>query len=265
MFNFSPQSNYSMPAHFGGVEGQPRSWTYADVTSVLIRYETDLEALSRYVPEPFEITQPVVGINYSMNRGVEWMAGGNYNLIGVNVPVAYRHGDERIEGQYALVVWENKTCPILGGREQTGIPKIFADIEDLHQLEDRLFTSASYEGSAFLRIDARKTNAVTPEELSVINQQLGKLNWFGWRYIPNTGGPGAALSHPTLYPIESVFTSGWRGEGRVHWQALTWEQNPTQAHIIEALSTLPINSYGDCAITSGNQVLRVDTARELSS
>lgn len=265
MFVLSPQSNYLMPAHFGGVEGPPRSWTYADVTSILIRYETDLQALSRYVPECFEITQSVIGISYSMCRGVEWMAGGNYNLITVNAPVVYRHADERIEGEYALVVWENKTCPILAGREQTGIPKIFADIEDPHQLEDRLFASASYGGSAFLRIEARKTNTMTPEQLSVVNQQLGKFNWFGWRYIPNTGRPGAALSHPTLYPIENVFTSGWRGEGRVHWQALTWEQNPTQAHIIEALSQLPIDSYGVCAITSGSQVLRADTARELPS
>lgn len=265
MFSFSPESNYSMPAHFGGVEGQPSPAAYADITGVLIGYETDPEALSRYIPESFEITQPLVEIMYQMNRGVEWMAGGNYNLIAVNVPVAYGHGSERIQGLYALVVWENKTCPILAGREQTGIPKIFADIEDAHQLEDRLFTSASYEGSAFLRIEARKTNAMSPEELSALNQQLGKLNWFGWRYIPNIGRPGAALSHATLYPIESVFTRGWQGEGRVYWQPLTWEQNPMQAHIIEALSQLPINSYGECAITSGSQVLRGDIARELSS
>lgn len=158
MFEFSPDSNYSMPAHFGGTEGEPRSWTYADVSLIAVDYETELELLARYVPERFEITEPVIKASYAMVRGVEWMAGGSYTLIAVDVPVAY----------------------------------------------------------------------------------------------------------PTLYPIENVFTAGWRAEGKVQWQALSWEQHPTQAHIIDALSQLPIKAYRDCTITAGSQMLRVDTARELS-
>lgn len=78
------------------------------------------------------------------------------------------------------------------------MPKIFANIEDHHQLGDRLFTNASYEGATFLRMDFQKIGTMTAEEVSALNQQSGKLNWFGWRYIPNTGRPGAALSHATL-------------------------------------------------------------------
>ena len=60
MFKFSENLNYSMPAHFGGTEGQPRRWTYSDVTTIGINYETDLEKLAQYIPEAFEITQPTV-------------------------------------------------------------------------------------------------------------------------------------------------------------------------------------------------------------
>jgi acetoacetate decarboxylase len=200
-----------------------------------------------------------------MNRGVEWLAGGGYNLVAVNVPVRYRDGSDSIEGAYALVVWESNATPILGGREQTGIPKIFADVADLHQLDDRLFGNVSYEGSTFLRIDVRKTGALTKGELATVNHQLGELNWFGWRYIPNTGRPGAALSHPTLYPVEHAYTAAWHAQGTVDWQELTWEQNPTQAHIISALAALPIVSYEDCIVTSGSDMIRVDRAQELSS
>ncbi len=97
---------------------------------------------------------------YAMNHGLEWLGGGAYNLIAVNAPVEYTHGRERLEGQYALVLWENKTDPILRGREQSGMPKLFADIQDLHQLSDRLFINASYEGSAFLRMDVRKKHGL---------------------------------------------------------------------------------------------------------
>ncbi len=67
MFRFVPDTSYLMPAHFGG--SPLSSWTYADVTTVGISYRTDGDALARYVPECFEITQPIVEIGYAMNRG----------------------------------------------------------------------------------------------------------------------------------------------------------------------------------------------------
>ncbi len=263
MFKFSETANYAMPAHFGGYEGQPQPATYRDVTSIMVTYETDRGMVAQYIPEGFEITQSVVSIQYAMCRAVDWLAGGAYNLITVGVPVAYAHDRERLEGLYVLVIWENKTAPILAGREQTGMPKIFADIEDHHQLGDRVFTNASYEGSAFLRMDLQKTKQLSPEELTLLNQQSSKVNLFGWRYIPNTGRPGAALSHATLFPQEFPYAEAWLGEGRVHWEAPTPEQHPTQAHIIQALSQLPIKAYRDCMMTHGGAVLRNDLARQL--
>lgn len=251
-----------MPAHFGG--SSLGSWTYRDVTTVGISYRTDGEALSRYIPECFEITEPVLEVGYALNRGVEWMAGGGYNLVAVNVPVRYRYESEAITGSYALVVWESKATPILGGREQTGIPKIFADVSDLQQIDERMLGHVSFEGATFLRLDARKTQALTAAELTELNGRSGHLEWFGWRYIPNTGRPGAALNHPTLYPIDYGHTAAWWAEGTVDWQLLSWEQNPTQAHIIEALCRLPIESYAGCLVTVGSQVIRVDDARELA-
>ena len=88
--------SYLMSAHFGAAP--LRSWTYAEVTTVGISYRTDQEALSRYIPECFIVTDPVVETGYAMNRGVEWMAGGGYNLVSVNVTVEYRHGTESITG-----------------------------------------------------------------------------------------------------------------------------------------------------------------------
>jgi len=263
MFKFSDDLNYSMPAHFGGHEGPARALSYGDVTTIRISYETDAELLAHNVPEDFEITQGIVTVAYAMCREVDWMAGGGYSLISVSVPVAYDRAGQRIEGQYILVIWENKTCPILGGRETTGIPKVFADIEEHHQLLDRAFTNASYEGREFLRVGFQRKQQIPPEALATMSQTHGQLNQLGWRYIPNIGGPGAALSHATLYPVDIAIRSGWLGEGRVDWQTLTWEQHPTQAHIINALARLPVNGYRDCAMTHGSQVLRLDLARRL--
>jgi hypothetical protein len=216
--------------------------------------------LTAFIPEPFEMTESVLTSQYSKCRRVDWMGGGGYNLITVGVPVAYVRR-ERIEGLYVLVIWENRTAPILTGREQTGMPKIFANIEDHHQLGDTLITNASYDGWTFLRMDFRQVKQMSPAELALLNQQAGTVNAFGWRYIPNIGRPGAALSHATLYPQELVNGAAWLGEGRIHWEA-----GPEQYlyyPITRALSQLPIKSYRKCLMTQGRLVLRNDLARRL--
>ena len=261
MFKFSDDLYYQMPAHFGGFE--QAKLHYDDATSILVSYETDPEMLSRYIPEGFEIARPLVQICYTMCRGVRWMAGGSYNLIAVQVPATYTSARESLEGGYVLVVWENKACPILGGREQTGIPKLFANIEDHHQLGERAFTNVSYEGSSFLRIDFEKARIMTDGDLAEMNRRQNRCNWFGWRYIPNMGRPGAALSHATLYPVDYAYTAGWLGEGTVRWESIAWDQHPNQAGIINALGELPIIAYRGCTMTRQSQVMRVDLAREL--
>jgi acetoacetate decarboxylase len=82
MFKFSEESNYMMPAHFGGWPGRPQAATYHDVTSIAVSYETDPGMLTAFIPEPFEMTESALSIQYSMCRRVDWMGGGGYNLIG---------------------------------------------------------------------------------------------------------------------------------------------------------------------------------------
>ena len=270
MFKLAEDSNYMMPVNFGGAGGRPPAITYHDVTSIQVAYETDSEGLAAFIPEPFQMLQPVLAIQYSMCRQVDWMTGGGYNLISVGVPVVHAHGGERIDGLYVLIIWENRTAPILTGREQTGMPKIFADIEDHHQLGDTLLTNASYEGSTFLKVSFRRTKQMSPDELKVLSQRFGTVNAFGWRYIPNIGRPGAALSHATLFPQEFVFTAAWQGEGKVHWNALApqYEYYPMSAlaggAASKAFGQLPIKAYGECLLTHGSLVLRSDLAKQLS-
>jgi hypothetical protein len=77
----------------------------------------------------------------------------------------------------------------------------------------------------------------------------------GWRYLPAVGGFGAALSEPTTFPSENVITEALVGEGEVDWNHLTWEQNPTQFHIVNALADLPILEYRPAIVTKGSSNL----------
>jgi acetoacetate decarboxylase len=261
MFHFEEGYTYNMPPHFGGVEGDGlQNLRYDDVSSIAISYLTDEGCLSQYVPDAFEILEPVVSVSYQKCRGVQWMAGGQYSLIAVMTPA--RHIPTGTDGSYVLIIWENKTAPILGGREQTGMPKVFADIPDYHQLGRLITASASHEGRVFLELELELDKDLTPEQLSEMSQN-SRVNQFGWRYIPRIGSPGAALSHATLYPAEATCHSGSTGSGRLVWTQADPLYNPIMAPIVNALVDLPILEYRDCRFTKGVANLRQDLARDL--
>ena len=255
MFEFDPKGRYLMPAHFGAprIEGAPSGW-YHDVTTMNVTYLTDRDKLGRHLPAPFAVgEEALVTVSYARSRKVDWLAGRGYNLISVNAAAVYNGEEDRLEGSFALVIWENLADPILTGRELTGIPKIFADIPD-HVIDDNTWRcGASHFGSEILDMSIGGVRQPSSEEIAAAQAaQEGKDNPMGWRYIPAVGGFGAALSEPTIFPSENVITAAYVGTGTIRWNHLTWEQNPTQFHIVNALADLPVLEYRPAFITKGS-------------
>jgi Acetoacetate decarboxylase (ADC) len=257
MFIFKPESFYMMPFHFGS-RAQKGSALYGDVTTIAVSYLTDRQKLSEYLPEPFEVgAEPLVSVSYAMNREVAWLAGGGYNLIGVNVSAVFKGKIDHLSGSYCLVMWENLTDPILTGREIQGIPKIYAEIPD-HTIFNGIWsTCASYRGHKILDLKLKDLNPLPSDRVKEIEKMSREGNWMGWKYIPNTGGPGAEVSHATLFPTNATFDLAWSGTGEVKWNRLTWEENPTQFHIVNALEELPILEYRSAVVLKGSSNLAV--------
>lgn len=260
MFTFEDDKCYRMPAHFGG-------WTfdrdakaiYHDVVGLGFSYTTDGDRLANYIPQGFELTKPELMIQYQECRQVEWMAGSYYNLVTVAAPVRFNGQRDRLEGVFALVVWENKTTPILTGN-QMGVPKIYADIEDLHIVAETYRTRASYEGSTFLRLEMTEPKPMDKKQVQALSSDVNSL---GWRYVPKVGGPGADLSQPILFPMRSEPHSAWVGRGAVEWTVLKWDENPMQAHIIKALAELPMIEMAPVVMTRGRTMLMESRGRVL--
>jgi acetoacetate decarboxylase len=261
MFAFENDKCYRMPAHFGGWTYQPAETCYHDVANITFTYTTDGDRLAGYIPEGFELLRPELSVGYSQCREVDWMGGAAYNLIDVSAPVRFTGRRDRVEGAFSLVVWENKTTPILTGREETGVPKIFADIEDLHILGDKRFTAASFEGNTFLRLEMTVTGLM--DEAGTAHLRNMPVNCLNLRYIPKVGGPGADLIQPILFPQRVEARSAWLGGGTVQWIGLSYEQCPMQAHIIKALAELPVLEKSPAVMTHGAIYLMSALARVL--
>ena len=261
MFKFEKDKCYRMPAHFGGFPYQPAELCYHDVITMIFSYKTDGKQLSNYIPESFELLQPEVKIVFSQCREIDWMAGSAYNLVSVSVPVRFNGKRDQIEGSFSLVTWENKTAPILGGREETGVSKIFADIEDIHIFHNKRFSVASHEGNSFLHVEMTVESEL--DDGSMSKYKSVPSNSMHWRYIPKVGAPGADVSQAVLYPQRSEAEKVWQGTGNVRWTKLSYEQCPNQFHIIYALSELPVIEVYPTMLTQGALFLMPPSARVL--
>ena len=256
MFKFEKDKFYTMPFHFGPRPHGRGSGLYRDSTTMFVSYLTDRESLAQYIPEPFEVgEEPIVSVAYSMNKEVEWLAGHGYNLIAVNASVNFNGEEDKLSGTYPLVLWENLTDPILTGREIEGIPKIFAEIEDHSVIEGEWRTSASHFGNKIVDIMVKDLKQLSTGQIEQMAKAREGKYWMGWKYMPKTGAYGPDVSHPTLFPTSGNTKEAWIGVGEVTWQKLTWEQNPTQFHIVNALEGLPILEYRAAMVIKGGSDL----------
>lgn len=255
MFKPDPNASYQMPAHFGPrYIGPGTSGWYHDVTMMIVAYETEREALQQYLPAPLRVADtPLVTVTYACNKKVDWLAGHGYNLIGVSAAVVYESEGERLEGNYTLVMWENLADPILSGRELQGIPKIFADIPEHSVADGKWSCEAEHFGHPIVDMQIEKLRDPTAEEIAAnAEETAGRDHPIGWRFMPAVGGYGPARQEFTTFPSATNITEAQVGEGVVNWNTLSWEQNPTQFHIVNALAALPIVAYRPALVARGS-------------
>jgi len=256
MFTFDPNAEYHMPAFFGPRPGSVATRRYNNVTNIMVCYLTDPELLAKYLPAPFIVGElPLITVTYSCAKEVDWLAGRGYNMVGVNAAVTFEGNEDHLDGYLTLVMWENLADPILTGREIKGVPKVYADIPDHQVINGEWHANASHFSNRILDIKARDLTALNAAQIAETQESMKKNNSMGWKYIPNPDGVGAALSHPVLFPTEAHIDEYWVGTGEVHWEHLTWEQNPTQFHIVNALADLPNLGHAFTAVSKGSSIL----------
>lgn len=257
---------YMMPTHFGPMSGprqgpdlkpfnhvaSPKSTTYT------VSFLTAADQLEALCPPGFAVAdEPVVTIASVHMTEVEWLAGRGYNVLGVMFPVTYSGEQDRAAGPLLAVLWENLADPILTGREQIGFAKIYAEIPAPIIRGNETHLSASWLGFRFVDVAIRNLVAVppanypAPPEVARDGVALGMLHY---KYIPGTGQDSApdaeyAVLQPNGYS-QARTTGLWRGEGSVQFHAASWEDLPTQYHIVNTLASLQIKEARGASLST---------------
>ena len=98
----------------------PGPYRFVNREFFVITYRTDPDALRAVVPEPLQVTEPIV--KYEFIRMPDSTGFGDYTESGQVIPVSFQGA----KGGYVHAMYLDDEAPIAGGRELWGFPKKLA-------------------------------------------------------------------------------------------------------------------------------------------
>jgi acetoacetate decarboxylase len=169
-----------------------------------------------------------------------------------------------VNGDYILVMFENHTRPIIGGREYLGVPKMQADIPPYKIMADSsLRCEASYWGHLLFGIKLpalKKQNTVVKR---IANKRINSRPWLAYKYIPALDGPPDA-DYPTTTVNDVTIDTLWMGsQCSLYFGSAELSDIGDTANIVDALKSLPVLKIEQVLHFKGSVVLRFDLSHRL--
>jgi acetoacetate decarboxylase len=238
---------------------------YKKVEVVAIQFETDREMAQKLLPNCFEMDlEPLITITFGYYNGLDFLAGGGYNVATFQIAARFSGEKDHVEGDYIPIMFENNTTPILGGRELLGVPKLFADIPPLRVLPDgKLRCEASLWGHLLFGIELPPLKKQNKLVKSIAVKKINSRPWLGYKYIPSLDGPADA-DYPTITKNDISIKNLWMGkEGLVYFGSATEKDIYKAANIIDSLQKLTLSKLKQVIHFEGSAYLRLDLSRRL--
>jgi hypothetical protein len=259
---FDPGLIYRMPACFGprcgprqGPDGQKFACEdYPKATTIAVNFLSDAEQLQALLPDGFSLAgEPQVSVSASYTTEIEWLAGRGYNMLGVRIPATFRGKEDEVSGSFLSVLWENLTDPIITGRDELGVPKIWCELPEPFEENGVTRLSASWLGFRFLDLAVSDLEELDRIGIDHARQSTAGGGDLHLKYIPKTGHWGQAdvcyVTHiPAATPNKKILQQ-WSGSGEVQFHHARWDDMPTQYNIVNALADLEIREYRGASIT----------------
>ena len=253
-----------------------------------IRFKSSRTYLQNLLPPGFAFTSPgtvaEASIICTTLNGMAWLGGKGYNHLGLYLHgVNYTKKDgSKVFGTYLSVMWEDLADPIITGRDELGMPKLFADISVSQQREgerDGCSITTSWRGATF---GVFEISDLTKEEPTVNGAESSappqrgpgpppppaEQGLFIYRYVPAVGEPGKAdAAYPVLVPKAPAAArqpeSFVSKSATLHFDAGDWESLPTLHHIVKGLAEMPIYGFVEARRTKAEGVDDIASASRL--
>jgi acetoacetate decarboxylase len=260
-----PTKIYQMPLIGGPIANKNVKLIYRSVESIAIQYKTEKKAIQALLLDCYQpAEEPIVTVVFTQNLGVDFMVGGGYRMANIQVAAKFDGEKDHLEGDYVLVMPENDTVPIMGGREILGLPKVYADISPLKLLSDsHLRCEASMWGYLLFGIDLDPLKNQNVLVRSVASKRINSRPWFGYKYISSLDEPHDA-SYPTVVWHDIKFEELQLGDsGRIFFGSATEKDIGSAKRWVNALQTLVVKEVVQTLHMKGSAIERYDLAHRL--
>ncbi|EMC98606.1 hypothetical protein BAUCODRAFT_30880 [Baudoinia panamericana UAMH 10762] len=281
----NPHVYWRMPIAFGPMPG-PRQTHFGLVrdgsrstfTTASIKFKTSRTLLQNLFPPMrkgwrFRSPGTVAYASFSQTtlNKMEWLGGSGYNHLGL-----YIHGVEYVKengtvysGTYLPILYESLTDPIVSGREELGMPKLYSSI-DIYRRATSYRIRTGWQGALWgnfhlQELEEMDTAAVTGSISGEADDGI-----LAYKYIPKAGRANkgiAAEEHVTFDPFAEaepkprVLRYYKANRASFEIDALDWEQLPTMHHVVSRLAELPIYEIVGAKVVEGEGVPDVSSAR----
>jgi len=201
---------------------------------------------------------------------MEWLGGSGYKHLGL-----YVHGVEYVKkdgsivnGTYLPILFENLADPIISGREELGMPKLFTSI-DVYQRSKSYRIRTGWEGALWGNFLLKDLVEVDPSSEKGTISGEADAGLLIHRYMPKVGSQNKgvaadehvvweAFDQATTHPrTQRIYKSS---KASFTIDALDWEQLPTMHHIISRLAELPVYEVVGAKVVDGVGVPDVSSA-----
>lgn len=238
---------------------------YTKTESIVLQYESDTETIRSLLPECYKPAKdPLVTVIFNYFDGLEFMAGGQYKTATVQVAAVFEGKEDKVEGDYILIMFENDTWPIIGGREDLGVPKLYADISPIKIMDSQILRcEASLWGHMMFGIELEPLKLQNKIVRQVASKQISQRPWLCYKYIPSLDGPPDA-DYPTITQNDVRVDKLWMGKkGSIFFGSTDMEDIWSIQNIIDSLKKLKLNRIVQTLHIQGSAILRYDLSRRL--
>lgn len=204
---------------------------------------------------------------------MDWLGGGGYRHLGLYIHgVQYTKKDGSVvKGTYMPILFESLADPIVSGREELGMPKLYSAI-DIHQRSKSLHIRTSWQGAVWGTF--RLEELQDEDDPSAESGTIGGTADDGilvYRYIPKVGReekgvaeaeypvfvPHAAESKVVPSRVKRVRTAK---KAVIDIDGMGWDSLPTLHHVVGRLGEIPIDEIVQAKVVEGEGVPDVSSA-----
>ncbi|KAF7193312.1 FAD-dependent monooxygenase OpS4 [Pseudocercospora fuligena] len=287
-YQWSKISNkyWRMPLAFGPMPGprqnhygHPRDGTQSTFTTASIRFKTSKTALQNLFPpgrSGYKFTTPgtIAYASFSQTtlNKMEWLGGSGYNHIGLYIHgVQYTKPDDgtTVSGTYMPILFESLTDPIVSGREELGMPKLYSAI-DVHRRSSSYHIRTSWQGATWGSFHLSNLREVDPATSTGSISGEADDGIIVHRYIPATVKKNKGVAEADYACFDRFAEAEPKPKAERVWEAgdakfeidgLSWDELPTLHHVVSRLAELPVYEVMGAKVVEGRGVPDVSGCR----